>query len=205
MGVPTVTVTHGTPIEVAIMPRTARVIEPNGFYHVFSRSTNGNWVLKDDEDFCHFRKLECQAKRQFPLKLFHYALMDTHFHFVLQTPGKEELSKHIAYVKWHYTQWVRKRYGWKGPLWRERFRSLIIEDESYLAACGNYVEYNPVQAGICKEPGEYPYSSYRKYHLGEQDPLLDEYESGPVLGEEQLLEFRVKLSKFLAERRQKAN
>jgi len=51
-----------------------------------------------------------------------------------------DLSLHLRYLKWHYMLWMRKKYRWKGPIWRERYRSIPIEDEAYLSACGLYVE-----------------------------------------------------------------
>ena len=155
------------------MPRTARYIEANGYYHVISRSINETRIFRDRGDFLHFRKLEQDAKRKFPIQLFHYVFMNTHFHFVLQATAQQSLSHHLAYIKWHYTLWMRKKYGWKGPLWRERYKSLPIENEAYLTACGMYVEFNPVRAGLCRAPTDYPYSSARHYHLGITDDLLD--------------------------------
>ena len=38
------------------------------------------------------------------------------------------------------------------------------------------MEYNPVRAGICTDPAEYLFSSYKKYHLGTPDELLDDYD-----------------------------
>ncbi|MDP2904870.1 MAG: transposase [Candidatus Omnitrophota bacterium] len=158
------------------MSRIARFIEPNGFYHIISRALNETWIFRDNADFDHFMQLTHTAKEKFPIYLFHYVLMNTHFHMVLQTNNHTILSKHIAYLKWHYTMWVRKKYAWRGPLWRERYKSLPIENEDYLYACGMYIEYNPVRAGICADPADYPYSSYRKYHLGITDTLIDNYE-----------------------------
>ena len=160
------------------MPRIARHIEANGYYHVISRSINQTWVLRDPEDFARFRTLIREAKGKFPLRLFHYVLMNTHFHLVLQVITKELLAQNMAYLKWNYTQWMRKKYKWRGPLWRERFKSLPIENEDYLTSCGIYVEYNPVRAGICADPVDYRYSSYRAYVLREKDSLVDEYVSG---------------------------
>ncbi|MBI4598233.1 MAG: transposase [Candidatus Omnitrophica bacterium] len=157
------------------MPRTARFIQDNGYYHVISRSINQTHIFRDPEDFSRFRKLQQQAKRDFPLRLFHYVIMHTHFHFVLQATTQHALSAHLAQLKWRYTIWMRRKYGWKGPLWRERYKSLPIESEEYLTACGTYVEFNPIRAGLCKEPAAYPHSSYRHYHLGVPDELLDPY------------------------------
>ena len=162
------------------MPRQTRHIEPNGFYHVISQSVNQTWVFRDRTDFACFRGLVKEAKERFPVQLYHYVFMNTHFHFVLQAVAKNVLSRHLSFVKWNYTLWMRRKYGWRGPLWRERFKSLLIANEVYLAACGLYVEYNPVKAGLCHEATDYPYSSARKYFKGEPDDLVDEY-SVPTL------------------------
>lgn len=69
------------------------------------------------------------------------------------------------------------RYGWKGPLWRERYTSIPIENEDYLYNCGIYIEHNPVRAEICDDPADYRFSSYRKYHSGIADMVLDDYEN----------------------------
>ena len=106
--------------------------------------------------------------------------MTTHFHLVLQTIRASDLALHLRYLKWHYTLWMRKKHGWKGPVWRERYRSRPIENETYLSACGLYVELNPVRAGMCGTPAEYAYSSARKYERGQPDDLLDEYYPTPV-------------------------
>ena len=137
-------------------------------------------VLRDPEDFARFRKLIREAKDTFPIRLFHYVLMNTHFHFVVQAITKDFLAQHLAHVKWHYTQWMRKKYNWKGPIWRERYRSIPIEDETYLSACGLYVELNPVRAGLCNAAADYPFSSARTYELGQPDDFLDQYYPTPV-------------------------
>ena len=155
-------------------PRHSYLID-HGFYHVISRSINNLDVFKDAKDFAHFLQLTRQAKQEFPIRLFHYALMHTHFHLVIQTLHAMDLPQHLTFLKRNYTRWYQKKYTWRGPLWRERYRSLPIENEDYLAACGLYVELNPVKAGICQRPEEYPYSSAKKYFLGEQNALLDDY------------------------------
>ena len=164
------------------MPRTPRsaYLADGSYYHVISRSINQAPLFRDPEDFAHARKLEHEAKRQFPIQLFHYVFMTTHFHLVLQTTRAADLALHLRYLKWSYTLWMRKKYGWKGPIWRERYRSIPIEDERYLSACGLYVELNPVRAGLCTAAADYPFSSARKYEFGQPDDLLDEYHPTPI-------------------------
>jgi len=182
------------------MPRAARFIEPNGFYHIISRALNDTWIFRDYADFAHIIKLAHTAKEKYPIRLFHYVIMNTHFHFVLQTSSHTVLSEHIAYLKWHYAMWMRKKYNWKGPLWRERYKSLPIENEDYLFACGMYIEYNPVRAGICAHPKDYPYSSYRKYHLGSVDSLTNDYEVNIHINPSSPLDYQSRLAKNLFSR-----
>ena len=155
-------------------PRSSYLADGN-YYHVISRSINQMAIFRDPEDFTRFRTLAREAKQQFPTRLFHYVFMTTHFHLVLQTVRSADLALHLRYLKWHYTLWMRKKYGWKGPIWRERYRSIPIEDEAYLSACGLYVELNPVRAGLCSAATDYAFSSARKYELGQPDDLVDEY------------------------------
>jgi putative transposase len=155
------------------MPRIARLVQANGYYHIVSRSLNETRIFRDDDDFSFFLNLAYKAKQKYPMTIFHYVIMNTHFHFVVQCRHHPSLSQNIAHMKWHYTSWIRKKYGWRGPLWRERFKSLAIENEDYLHMCGLYIVYNPVRAKICNHPSEYPYSSYKKYFLGSADRLID--------------------------------
>ena len=164
------------------MSRPARhsYLIDHGFYHVISRSINNIDVFKDAEDFAQFLRLEGKAKQTFPIRLFHYAILHTHFHFVLQTVNHMDLPRHLMFLKRNYTRWYQRKYAWRGPLWRERYRSLPIENDEYLAACGLYVELNPVKAGLCQQPEDYPYSSAKRYSLGQPSELLDDYLCSPT-------------------------
>jgi len=73
-----------------------------------------------------------------------------------------------------YLYHFRKRYRFWGHFWQGRFKSLLIEKDSYLISCGRYIETNPVRAKIVKAPADYPYSSCKFYAYGKRDDLIDE-------------------------------
>ncbi len=182
------------------MPRIARFIEEKGFYHIISRSLNDAYILKDSKDFLYFLKLISEAKKQYPFYLFHYVIMNTHFHFIVKALSHELLSKGLAYIKWSYTFWCKKRHGWKGPLWRERYTSIPIENENYLYNCGMYIEYNPVRAKMCTNPADYKFSSCQKYYLGLNNDLLDNYEVGLYSNQYNLINYRSDMAKNMFSR-----
>lgn len=74
----------------------------------------------------------------------------------------------LAYYN-HY----RKRYGYAGHFWQDRFKSLLISKDEYLTACGLYIERNPVKAKMVEEPRLYNHSSYNYYAYSQKDDLVD--------------------------------
>jgi len=84
-----------------------------------------------------------------------------------------DFSRAMQYVKSQYSFYFHKKYRVSGSIWRERFKGLLIENENYMKACGQYVENNPVQAGLVENPKEWQNSSYRYYHSNAVDELID--------------------------------
>ena len=72
-----------------------------------------------------------------------------------------------------YYNHYKRRYGYTGHFWQDRFRSLLIEKNEYLLACGLYIERNPVKAKIVNTAEQYPHSSYKYYAYGKSDNLTD--------------------------------
>ncbi len=97
---------------------------------------------------------------------------------MVSIPQVKQFSSALNQVKFRFTRWKNLKTDRSGPLWRERFRSLLIENESYLYTCGQYVEWNPVKAGMTSQPTDWPYSSAAYYLLGRNDPLIDPYDKG---------------------------
>src|SRR5438477_545846 len=53
------------------------------------------------------------------------------------------------------------RYKRTGHLVRNRFYSRQVESEAHLFELCRYVVPNPVRAGLCRSPADWPWSSYR--------------------------------------------
>lgn len=161
------------------MARRARneILYDGSYAHVFSRSFERRPIFQDPLDFETFRDFLTRSKKQYGFLIHHYCLMNTHFHLAVSLPSLRAFSSALQKVKWHYTTYYNHKHDRQGPLWRERFKSLLIEDEKYLYACGLYIESNPVQAGLVENPEDWPYSSSRHYLEGTPDPLVDPYEN----------------------------
>lgn len=108
------------------------------YAHVISRSIRKLKIFKDHEDFQSFKDELFIEKRKSGFKVFHYCLMQTHFHLAVNIPDVAAFSRSLANLKSRYTSLFHAKYHLSGPIWRERYKSLLIENEAYLLACGRY-------------------------------------------------------------------
>jgi putative transposase len=166
------------------MPRRARIAFPSMLYHVVSRGNNRESVFNDREDFEKYLEICKRYKDRYEFKLYHWVLMNNHVHLLLETTGDSSLSKIMQGINLAYTLWFNRENGKVGHLWQDRFKSAVIERDSYLLECGRYIERNPLRAQLVKDPTEYPWSSYRVYAHGEEDGLTQRHEIYETLGGE---------------------
>lgn len=150
--------------------------------HIVQRGNNRQACFYGDQDRSSYLFHLDRLLGRTGCDLHAYCLMTNHVH-LLVTPrlanSCARLMKHLGQL---HTQYVNRHYGRSGTLWEGRFRSCLVESEHYLLACYRYIESNPVRAGICAHPRDYPWSSYRANAEGEDDALVTEHEEYLRLG-----------------------
>src|SRR5688572_329533 len=81
-----------------------------------------------------------------------------------------------------YVRYFNALYGRTGTLFEGRYRSALVDTESYWFTCMRYVEMNPVRAGICETPGAYRWSSFNTHAHGQPDSVLTAHPLYMALG-----------------------
>ena len=154
------------------MPRAPRLIVDGAIYHVLARGNNGQPVFHEAADYQRYLQLVATHARRHAIQVYHFALMPTHVHLVLEVTHGPTLSVAMHDINLLYALFYKRRYAYRGPLWQGRFKSLLIDQERSLLACARYVELNPVRAGLAAAPADYAWTSYRTYAHGHDNPLL---------------------------------
>lgn len=154
------------------MPRAKRIVPENAALHVISRGNNQNVVFHSDNDKLRYYTLLGKLKDENKIDIFHYCLMNTHVHIILNLNPSSTLSRFMKQLNLMYFYYYRKMYGYSGHFWQDRFKSYIIEMDSYLLQCGKYIELNPVRAGMVNHPEKYLFSSYNCYANNKLDKLI---------------------------------
>jgi putative transposase len=156
------------------MPRIPRLIESGSYYHVLTRGNDRKRIFISRGDFLMFLKILKESRAKYPIVVSHYCIMNNHVHLLVKAMNPKDFSKFFQILLQRYAHQFRKRYHPTGFLYQNRYKSYPIEKESYLLDCARYIERNPVRAGIVKEPGEYEWSSYKRYAFGKKDDIIIE-------------------------------
>ena len=154
------------------MPKMRRIIPVDAAVHLVNRGNNKQYIFNNDTDKLRYYSLMLELKQENNITIFHYCLMDNHPHLVVWLNDKSRLSKFMKQLSLSYYSYYKKAYGYSGHLWQGRFKSNIIDIDSYLLQCGKYIELNPVRARMVTLPQDYLFSSYNFYAYGKADSLL---------------------------------
>lgn len=155
------------------MARPLRIEFPGAVYLVASRSEGHEPIYRDDQDRSAQIETIARAMDRFDAEVLAYCQMDDRFHLVLHT-RRANLSRLMRHVNGVYTQAFNRRHGLAGPLFRGRFKAIVVDREAHLLALCRSVERSPVAAGWVAQPDQWPWSSCRA-HLGQAvtPPWLD--------------------------------
>jgi putative transposase len=72
-----------------------------------------------------------------------------------------DLSCFVGEIKQRLSQWYNREHLRIGPLWEDRFKSVLVQGESgVLATVAAYIDLNAVRAGIVKDPRDWRWCGY---------------------------------------------
>lgn len=144
------------------MARQLRIEFPGAFYHVFSRGNQKQPIFLSDDDKYFFIKCLREAYEKFGIKIHAYCLMPNHYHLILETP-LGNMSSMMHFLNTAYTVYFNTKHKRCGHLFQGRYKSILIEAESYGQELSRYIHLNPVRSKIVELPEQYPWSSYEFY------------------------------------------
>lgn len=142
-----------------IMARKNRKWFPGAIYHIMARGNYRQNIFKDDEDFKVFLVLMQDAKTKYGFKLHAYCLMTNHYHLLLETE-QTEIWKIMKRINQIYAAYYNEKYRLTGHLFQGRYKSCLVENDSYFLQTSRYIHLNPVKAKMVPRAEAYPWSIY---------------------------------------------
>ena len=106
------------------------------------------------------------------VRLVGYCVMSNHYHVLLKNISGR-MSALFKQVNGSYGIYYRRKHGGKGYVFQNRFKSTLIQDDSYLRMAILYLLQNPVRAGLVAKSIEYLWSSAGEYLGRTRKPIVD--------------------------------
>lgn len=153
--------------------------------HVVQRGHNRDACFFAEEDYLAYREWLGEALKATGCQLHAYVQMTNHLHLLLTPPAPDAVSQLVISLGRRYVQYINKSYRRTGTLWDSRYKSSLVQADTYLLLCQRYIELNPVRAAMVDDPAHYRWSSYRANGLGQADPLLTPHPVYAGLGAKQ--------------------
>jgi putative transposase len=155
------------------MARKPRIYFPGALYHVITRGNRRQGVFQDEKDFEQFLTYLSNCKNRFPFRLYAYALMQNHLHFLIEV-GDIPLSRIMQSLLFGYAQYFNRRYKEVGHLFQGRYKAILCDKEAYLLELVRYIHLNPVRAKIAKRPEDYAWTGHLSYLGKGRKDIIDE-------------------------------
>ena len=149
----------------APMGRAPRIDVGNQVYHVLNRANARLPIFNEPDEYRHFEALLKDASEQFNMRILAYVLMPNHWHLILYPRSDGDLSLFMQWLTLTHTQQyhVWKQTTGHGHIYQGRYKSFLIEQDSYLLTAIKYVERNPVRAKLVKKVEAWRWGSgYRR-------------------------------------------
>ena len=131
------------------MTRPLRIQFPGAVYHVINRGNDKNDIFNDDEDRSCLLKILSQSSKTYNVKLYCFVLMKNHFHLLVETP-LGNLSEFMRHFNISYTSHYNRRHNRVGHLYQGRYKSILVQKDSYLSMVSRYIHLNPVKTVATK-------------------------------------------------------
>jgi REP element-mobilizing transposase RayT len=144
------------------MSRPLRIDYPNAWHHVMNRARRGQDLFVEKADYQQFIDLLQETADLFNINVAAFCLMPTHYHLMVQTPDAN-LSRCMRHLNGIYTQRYNVGHGCDGTLFRGRYKSILVDVDSYVLQLIRYIHRNPLKAGLVKRLDQYVWSSHKGY------------------------------------------
>lgn len=151
-----------------MMSRPLRIEYPGAWYHVMNRSAGRKAIFDHDAASFLFLELLRDIVAMFKVEIHAYCLMDNHYHLLVKTPNGN-LGRALRHLNGVYTQRHNRSVNTDGPLFRGRYKAILVDADAYLLSVSRYIHRNPVAAGIVGKAEHYAWSSYCAF-IGQDAP-----------------------------------
>jgi REP element-mobilizing transposase RayT len=145
-----------------------------------ARGLDRQRIFRDDRDRDDFVRRLAGLAKEGVFMVYAWALLPNHLHLLVRT-GSRPLARAMRSLLTGYAGTFNRRHRRTGHLFQNRYRSTVVDEESYFLELIRYLHLNPLRAGVVgdlKALERYPFCGHGVLATGQPSPWQ---ETGSVL------------------------
>jgi len=128
--------------------RKNRELVEGGTYHVTSRTNAKHMAFSEKLGRKIMVLMLSEAKEKYDFQLHNFCIMPNHIHLLITPKTGTDLSRILQWIKTKSSKSWNRMYNSIDHLLGERFFSRPIKDEDDYSAVFEYIDQNPIKAGL---------------------------------------------------------
>ena len=146
-------------IELAVTPdANVRAMELHRLIARYEDAGHGTSILKTPDCATIIQKKLIEGHPSL-YSLIGWCIMPNHVHVLIRMMGGQSLPDIVRSWKGSSAIEINRILDQKGPLWQREYYDRYVRDLDHLYSCIAYIRNNPVKAGLCDRPEDWPFSS----------------------------------------------
>ena len=155
------------------MSRDRRIQFPGALYHVNSRGNDGRPIYLDEYDKEHFLATVADSVDEDQIIVHAYCLMGNHWHGLIETP-LGNVADALHRINWTHACRFNRRHGFRDHVFGTTYHDELIHSDAHFLEVVRYIALNPCEAGVCRRPEDWSWSSYAgMLGLADLPPFVD--------------------------------
>ena len=144
------------------MPKKKRITKAGIAYHALNRANGKLRIFKKDLDFIAFENVLAEGIERFDIRLCGYCIMSNHWHMLLWPANDKALPDFMHWVTLTHAKRWHAAHGTTGigHLYQNRYKSFPIQSNWRYLKAMQYIESNPLRAGLVKTAADWQWSSF---------------------------------------------
>ena len=132
-------------------------IRPTRTFFATTKTHSGKRILQSERNARLLIAVlrSCVAEGKF--KLLDFVIMPDHVHLLISVQDQTTIEKAMQFIKGRFSFLLKKDHGYLGEVWQHGFSESRADDHLSQQKYREYIFQNPVKAGLCATPEEFPF------------------------------------------------
>jgi putative transposase len=131
---------------------------PRTFF-VTARTAGGRSLFQTDRMAELFIEVLRAYMRSGKITVHDFVIMPNHVHILMTVPGEMSIEKAMQLIKGGFSFRANKELGFRGEIWQRGYSDERILNDKSFQQHREYIEHNPVKAGLADLPEEYRFGT----------------------------------------------